>query len=136
MKRLWLIIPLLFGLANARPWGKILKSHWLAEEIGLTKEQKSKIEGILLESEKKIAEIEPKLRIKRMELEILMGEPNPDESKAKILVEEIGKLRTKILLIHIQRRIGMKKILTSEQQKKLMKFLMEHKRRPKRRFRP
>jgi len=136
MKRLGLIVLLLFGLINAQPWGKFLKNPWLVKEIGLTKEQRGRIEEILLESEKKLAEIEPELRIRRMELEMLMGEMNPDENKAKALIEEIGRLQTEFLLIRIQRRIKLKEVLTPEQQEKIMRFLIQHKRRPRRRFRP
>ena len=137
MQKVWLIlIPLLFGLNNAQPWGKILRSPWLIKEIGLTKDQRVKMEDILLESEKKIAEIEPQLRIKRMELAILMGESKPDENKAITLVNEIGKLRTQLSLIRVKRRIGLKKLLTLEQQEKLGKLLTKQRKRAKKRFKP
>lgn len=84
-------------------------------DLNLTEEQLKKIQELELILEKELSPLYSKLRLKDLELQQLYTQPNPDERKIEIKVNEINKIEDTIAekeMLHWE-KIG--NILTDEQ---------------------
>ena len=90
-----------------------------AEELELTPEQVKKIETVRLEMAKATIELRNQLELKQLELRELISADQPDRKRIEAKIDEIAPLRTALLKKHIEHRLAMKDVLTSEQRAKL-----------------
>lgn len=90
----------------------------LAEELGLSAEQKEKIRQIKLAAHKQNIEQRAKLQLARLELHELMQADSPDQKQIEAKLAELSKLRDVAMHNHVNTFLEMQKVLTPEQRKK------------------
>jgi len=98
---------------------EMLTSPQAAEALGLTAEQQEKLTELRYSHEEKVLDIRYKLERYQLELRKLMETDNPNESKIKTTIRQIGSLRTDLELAHADVYFEARKILTDEQIAKL-----------------
>ena len=91
----------------------------LAEELGLTDDQKEKLRTLRQESRKASIQAQADMQIKQMELRELLQSGEPDRAAIAQKLEEIAAARTARALDRFDQRQAMKSILTPEQQAKM-----------------
>lgn len=91
----------------------------VVEKLGLSKEQKQRLEKLQMEMEKENIKVQAELRIKRLELKSLLDEENPNRKEIDKKVQEIGGLHTQLLKNKVYSILELKKVLTPEQEEKL-----------------
>ena len=113
-------------LASAQPCrpGPFWQHPELVEKMELTDKQQDQIENLFLDMEKKRIELRADIELTQLELREAMDSPKPDEGKVRKLVKEIGTMKTDLHMTRIDQQLGLKKILTPEQQEKLRQFRM------------
>lgn len=112
--------------ASAQPCrpGPFFRHPELAKKMELTDKQIDQIKDLFLDMEKKRIELRADLQLKELELRQAMDSPKPDEGKVRKLVKQIGTMKTDLHMTRIDQQLGLKKILTPEQQEKLRQFRM------------
>lgn len=100
----------------------------LQDELGLSEGQMQEIEELHYES--RLQEIEKRADLARAELDLdkALAETNPNESQVFQKFERVCTTRAALERIHLEKRLGIRKILSEDQQDKLRRLLME--RRP------
>jgi Spy/CpxP family protein refolding chaperone len=98
----------------------------MADEIGLTSEQQTKLRQSRLATKRETIELGAKLRILRLELRELLQADQPDQKAVQAKVKEIGELRTKIELARINGRLAARSVLTAEQREKIKELRKRH----------
>lgn len=100
---------------------KILIEHWEKDKLGLTKEQKTKLLTLRIETMSGVAKIKKKLNSLEIEvIEMIVDGEERKEIQPK--VEEIGKLKTQATMIHIKCLQESIEILNDEQIEFLLPF--------------
>lgn len=94
----------------------------LAERLGLTQEQKTKLHQLSLESRKVAVRTRADLEIKQMELHELLSADNPDRAQTDRKLREIADLRYTQEKSRVDERIAFQQLLTPEQRTKLRQF--------------
>jgi len=100
------------------------KDPELVAKIGLTDNQRDQVKGLFREMERKRIELRAQLQLKELELREAMEGPKVDEGRVRKLVGEIGSIRTDLHLSKVNQELGLRKILTPEQQEKLRDLRM------------
>jgi Spy/CpxP family protein refolding chaperone len=126
MKRyLSLFLPVLLGLTlqtslaqakEARPGPEPGKFF---HELNLTPQQQKQIAELKLAEKKLVAPAKAELSIKESELKILWMSDNPNRKEILAKQDEIAAIHKKLQEAKVDFRLGMLKILTPEQQKKV-----------------
>ncbi len=140
------MLALLFGIAvmgscvaaNAGPWGpgpgmgpgagwrgpgmgmEFWNNPRVAELLGLSSEQVSQLQALREEGFKEVEPIREKLLAKKMELRLLWGTANPDQAQISAKQRELNELMAQLQEIMTRHRLEARKILTPEQQQKLL----------------
>ena len=121
-----IILASLFGVPNKGPGGGMmggmigrLLSPQAIEVLELTDEQVDKLEDLRFSHEKEALEIKQKIEREQLELRKLMDADEPNESKIKAKIREIGSLRTDFQLAQVDTYFAARKILTDEQIEKM-----------------
>ncbi|HTY63155.1 MAG TPA: periplasmic heavy metal sensor [Acidobacteriota bacterium] len=89
------------------------------KELGITAEQRQKLEDIRFNSEKESIQHNSALRIHRMELSRLTDAENPDRAAIDKKIQEIGQEETAMMRSSINARLNARSLLTAEQRTKL-----------------
>jgi len=131
MKRLVLIslLAVLLGLAFVSistaqmPQPEVMKKQAMMHRkmhqgLNLTEEQQNKIAELRLQFQKTLLPLQTEMRGKMAELHLLQTEANPNLKKMDQLIDQIGKIRTKIQKEKIRHQVKVRKLLTPEQQVK------------------
>ena len=92
------------------------------EQLGLTEDQRTRMHQQMLEHRKVNEKLSSDLRIKRWDLEELMGAPNQDRARIDAKLRELSDLRLARQKAQLDQRDGMMKILTPEQREKMRQF--------------
>ncbi|HOK39180.1 MAG: Spy/CpxP family protein refolding chaperone [Bacteroidales bacterium] len=124
---LLLIKPLLAQHHGCKGHEQPPKSHECFIE-GLTDEQKSKIEKIKLDSDKKIQELKAELKIKDAELDKMIIADNPDKKAIDKKIDEISVIKASIQKERTAAHLAIRSELTPEQK---IKFDRHHQMRNK-----
>lgn len=101
----------------------------LLRKLGLSAGQLAKIKALQQKQEKTIASLRRQLRAKFEELEALLEAENISMKAVRKKAEEIGALRTELMLKRIETTLALRQILTKEQSAKLRAFKKEQRRR-------
>ncbi|MEE9166518.1 MAG: periplasmic heavy metal sensor [Candidatus Neomarinimicrobiota bacterium] len=91
----------------------------MKDELGLTDEQVSKLRALKSETEKRMIRTKADLGILEIELHDLLREDKVNVKTVDSKIEKIGELRTKMQKAHVHAGLDARKMLTSEQLKKL-----------------
>jgi len=123
-----LILAGLFGAPQGQHGGpghfgglrlRLLLTPQAAEELNLTEDQQDKLKELCYSHQEKVLEIKQKIEREQLELKKLMDADEPNESKIKAKVREIGSLRTDIQLTQVDLYFAARNILTDEQIEKI-----------------
>jgi len=123
-----LILAGLFGAPRGQhggPWHfgglrlGLLLTPQAAEELNLTADQQDKLKELSYSHQEKVLEIKQKIEREQLELKKLMDADEPNESKVKAKIREIGLLRTDLQLAQVDTYFAARKILTDEQIEKI-----------------
>jgi Spy/CpxP family protein refolding chaperone len=115
----------LTGVGLASPMCRALLRHGeLAEDAGITDEQRVELEDLLGATEKRVIEGEARMRVKRLELQRLLRAEQPDMRAVRKLVDEAADARSSVMLARIERNVKMREILGSEQTERARKAMM------------
>lgn len=90
----------------------------IAEELGLSGEQKEKIQQIRLEARKQAIAHRAKVQLAHIELQELLQADNPDQNKINAKISEVSKLHETGMRNRIATQLDVQKVLTPEQRKK------------------
>ncbi len=96
----------------------------LLESLELTENQRDQVKVLFTGLEKKRIDLRADLQRKRLELRGAMDDSKVDEGKVKRLVKEMGAIKTELQMTRIDQQLGLRKILTPEQQKQLRQHRM------------
>jgi Spy/CpxP family protein refolding chaperone len=134
-----LVLTLLFGIRGPHggPGGGMMQgiigrllSPQAIEKLELTVEQVDKLEDLRSSHEKGVLEIRHKIERTQLELNDLMREDEPSESKIKAKISEIGSLRTDLQLAQVDTYFAALKILTPAQIEKIKSLCPAERRGP------
>lgn len=98
---------------------RLLLTPQAAEELNLTADQQKKLKELCYSHQEKVLEIKQKIEREQLELKKLMDADEPNESKIKAKVREIGSLRTDLQLAQVDTYFAACEILTDEQIEKI-----------------
>lgn len=126
-----MILPLVMaGMAFSQPMGpggqgggKEDLPPMLIKKLGLTEQQKDKVQSIRMSAEKGKIMLEAELHIKQIELQEELEKKNVSEKKVDKFIDEIAQLQKKMLESRIKTMLALKKVLTPEQQEKVKNFM-------------
>jgi Spy/CpxP family protein refolding chaperone len=105
--------------------GKGLGFLALSEELGLSDEQKSKIESIKYRSEKRAISKKAELETANLDLRELLKADAPDRTAIRNKVNEISKLRAELKMIHIDGMLDSKAVLSPQQLEDMKRLKQE-----------
>jgi len=97
----------------------------IADEIGLSEEQKSKIDDITTNHRKDMVTKKAKIELAQIDLNKLMREENPDMNLVKDQIQKLASLKADIEFAQFKTRIDAKNVLTQEQQDKIKELMKE-----------
>ena len=131
-----LILALAAGAAQAQPapdasptpkTPEAASSHLtrkqIFEKLQLSKEQKQELRKNRGSYRKTIAELDGKLKVKKVELENEMEKPEPDSDKLNQIAEQIGDLQGLKISEKIKAELEVEKKILTPQQDELLKTL-------------
>lgn len=90
----------------------------IAEELGLSDEQKEKIRQIRQEARKQAIAHRAKVQLAHIELQELVQADNPDQNKINAKISEVSKLHETGMRNRIATQLDVQKVFTPEQRKK------------------
>jgi Spy/CpxP family protein refolding chaperone len=93
------------------------------EMLDLTSEQTEKIDGIKMDTEKKVIPVKSDIELKRLDLEKEMKVEAPDRDRIMKLVEDIHALELKIKQAKVDQHLKIGGVLTPEQRAEWSKFM-------------
>ena len=103
------------GRAEGGPGDRLER---MAARLDLTDEQTAAIEKIHDEGTADAARLRKELRRARHELEGVMLEDAPKADEVRKLAREAGDLETDLRILHLEKRLAVRKVLTPEQRDK------------------
>ena len=89
------------------------------ESLNLSEEQKTEINKTLLDFQKDTVELRNSMQIRELEVKALLLEPQTELAKIKAKMREIADLQVELKVKTIEKYLGIKDLLTPEQQAKL-----------------
>jgi Spy/CpxP family protein refolding chaperone len=92
------------------------------DKLGLTDEQKAKLETQRAENKTKKRELRRSLKDKRSELRQELDKPDSDKAKIDSIVADMKELEGDLIELRVQKVLQMKAILSHEQFEKLRSF--------------
>ena len=102
-------------------WGYLA----LKDDLKLSEDQVERLKSIERRCRKETIKVHSKLQLKRLELEELLDQPKVDREKVDALVEEMGRLRTKLILNLMHAELDARGVLNKEQLKRARELLPE-----------
>lgn len=94
---------------------KKMKKNFLAHLPDITEEQKKQMKEIKTSFMKDALPIKNELKEKKARLETLATEEKPSKNKLDDTIEDIGKLKTKLMKLEMNKRQEIRSILTDDQ---------------------
>ena len=117
-----MLVALLMFPAMGRFWDRpFFRNPVLAESLRLSEEQVQKLED-LYRTEAKQIRLRGELALTKLTLHRELQADQPDQSKVDRLIEEIGKIQVEMLRNRVERQLGVRQILTTEQ----LRYLQRH----------
>jgi len=104
---------------HAGPPGRWWKNPEIAQKLGLTADQQKKMDEVFQESRLKLIDLNASLQREEAILEPLIGADQPDESKILPQIDRVAQARAELEKANARMLLGVRRILTQEQWKKL-----------------
>lgn len=102
---------------------RLLSSKDVAEKLGLTEEQTTKIRDKLYKLKQEEVKVNAELDLASMDQAKLMTTDTSTEAAIMAAVEKTGSLRTKLAKLRVQKALVLKQNLTPEQLKKIREWV-------------
>jgi Spy/CpxP family protein refolding chaperone len=93
----------------------LIRHPELADQVGLTEEQRAELEDLFVATEKQIISSEAEMKTKQLEIEKLIRSEQPDMRQIRKLVRGTEDARSSARLARIERNLRMRQILRPEQ---------------------
>jgi len=94
----------------------------LADELELSEEQVGKLKEIHTNCKKVKIQKKAEIEVLKLDIDSLLDEANPDQSKIDSAVEKIGKIKTELMKECLKASVQARKVLTPEQYKQSKKL--------------
>jgi Spy/CpxP family protein refolding chaperone len=104
---------------HAGPPGRWWKIPEIAQKLALTTDQQKKMDEVFQESRLKLIDLNASLQKEEAILEPLIGADQPDESKILPQIDRVAQARAELEKANARMLLGVRRILTQEQWKKL-----------------
>jgi Spy/CpxP family protein refolding chaperone len=91
----------------------------IQKELGITAEQRQRLEDIRFNSEKESIQHSSALRIQRMELSRLIDAENPDRNAIDKKIQEVAQEEASLMRSSVNAHLSARPVLTAEQRSKL-----------------
>jgi len=114
---------LLISVANAQPKGGMMMA---ADELGLTEDQMDKLSDLRFAHQKEMIKKKAALQEAKLELRQLMRKAEVDKKTALSRQEKISAIKADMARMRLDHRLGIRKVLSSEQLDKWMKMCRKH----------
>ena len=101
--------------------GELLNPQ-VQKELGITGEQRQKLEDIRFDMEKEVIQHRSALQIHRLELSRLTNAENPDRAAIDKKIQEVSQEEGSLMRSSIDARLNARGVLTAEQRTKLAQF--------------
>jgi periplasmic protein CpxP/Spy len=116
------------GMRGPGP-GKWWKNPELAQKIGLTDDQISKMEKIFQDSRLKLIDLHATLEKQEAILEPLVQADHPDENRVLAQIDQVAQARAELEKANARMLLGIRNVLTPEQWKQLKEMRAANKMR-------
>ncbi|NUQ70195.1 MAG: hypothetical protein HUU17_05170 [Chthonomonadales bacterium] len=93
--------------------------------VGMSKEQQQQLESLFVETSKKSQDLYEQIMAKHMELNRVYDEYDFDRKRESALIREISRLRERLLRVHADSEVRVRRILTREQHERLRAMMKE-----------
>jgi periplasmic protein CpxP/Spy len=118
------------GPPMARSFHGMQRGRWwdnprLAERIGLTDDQKKKMDDIFLQSRLQLIDLNATVEKQEAVMQPLISADQPDESKILSQIDAIAQARAELEKSRARMLFGIRKVLTPEQWKKVQAMVHE-----------
>jgi len=107
----------------------------LAEDLGLTEEQQTKLRALHFESAKGRLQTRTNLQLRRLELQELLEQDEPNQAELDKRIKALTDAQGAATRQHIEHRMAFRRVLTPEQRTKLRNTVRQHMRHRMMRFR-
>lgn len=107
----------------------------MAEELGLTEEQQTKLRALHFESAKSGLQAHTNLRLRQLELQELLEQDEPNQAELDKRIKALTDAQGAATRQRIEHRMAFRRVLTPEQRTKLRSTMREHMRHRVMRFR-
>ncbi len=107
----------------------------LAEDLGLTGEQQTKLRALHFESAKSRLQTRTNLQLRRLELQELLEQDEPNQTELDKRIRALTDAQGAATRRHIENRMAFRRVLTPEQRTKLRSTARQHMRHRMMRFR-
>lgn len=104
--------------------GSLVKHPEIADNVGLTEEQRAELEDLFVETEQRIISSEAEVKAKQLEIDRLIESDKPDMRQIRKLVNEAGDARSSVRLAHIEREVRTRRVLKPGQAEKARKAVV------------
>jgi len=111
---------------HGAPPGQWWQNPEIAKLLALTGEQTSAIDGILQQNRQRLFDLSTAVQREDMAMEGLMNADQPDESKILAQVDKLAAARAELEKANARMLLAMRRVLTTEQWRKLQAFDHEH----------
>jgi Spy/CpxP family protein refolding chaperone len=91
----------------------------IAQKLGLTADQQKKMDEVFQESRLRLIDLNASLQKEEAVLEPLIGSDQPDESKILPQIDRVAQARAELEKANARMLLGVRRILTQDQWKKL-----------------
>lgn len=111
------------GMREEMPIAELLRRPELQKELGITPEQRQKLDDIRFTGEKEAIQHRAALQIQRLELSHLINAENPDRAAIDKKILDAAQEEAALTRSSINARLNARGVLTAEQRSKLAEFL-------------
>jgi Spy/CpxP family protein refolding chaperone len=119
LKKTRVLLIMIFMIIPGIMWAQ---ADRIAEELGLTAEQRESIKTLLIARESKMQSLETSLQIMQLELKQLIFADDLDAKQIRKKLEEISEIEVEIRFTRIEHEMKVMELL-NDQQKQRYKFL-------------
>jgi Spy/CpxP family protein refolding chaperone len=101
------------------PHGRWWNNPQVAEKIGLTEEQRKKMDDIFQQHRLKLVDLDANLKKEEIQMEPLVNADQPDEAKLLAQIDRVAQARAELEKANARMLLGIRRVLTADQWKKL-----------------
>jgi Spy/CpxP family protein refolding chaperone len=113
------------GGAHGGP-GQWWQNPEIAKQLALTADQRGAIDGVLQQNRQRLFDLSQAVQREDFAMEGLMNADQPDEGKILAEVDHLAQARAELEKENARMLLAMRRVLTTEQWRKLQEYQREH----------